>query len=214
MTTTTPRSDKATATSTEERYSKLYMPVIRSALSDRAFRLYAEIKLHAWDSSGARCTAAQTTLAKNLGWSVDKVQRAAAELESTGLLTKFSKRGKPNVYSLTHRELAVTPTAKQRRVPTAKQRYEVNEVEANEESGSSRANDPVASPSTPSLVSAAAASSQKDTNSFEGETLKLVQLVRERPGATTRAKPHHEQQLTALIVSTAARSTTGAWSGR
>lgn len=115
------------------------------SLSDRAFRLLAKIQTFAWESSGSVCTASQGRLARELGWSADKVQRALTQLVDLGYLTAGSDRrkhpGKPHTYTLTYRNSAAstyrnsaaTDTAELRQLDTAVQRHEVDEEQADEE---------------------------------------------------------------------------------
>ena len=97
---------------TEEQFVKVSASLIRSSLSDRAFRLFAEMRTYAWESTGSPCTASQARLANDLGWSIDKVRRAARELEEAGCLTNVRESGKPNTYQLTPSRTAGVPLAK------------------------------------------------------------------------------------------------------
>lgn len=88
--------------SAREQFAKTPASVLLSpSLSDASTRLYGVIVLYAWESSGSDCTATQTTLAKDLGWSRAKTQRAALELIDAGVVTRVYERGKPNRYAPT-----------------------------------------------------------------------------------------------------------------
>jgi hypothetical protein len=68
-------------------FAKMPASIVRDRdLSDRALRLYAEMRMYAWESTGSNCFASQATLAENLGWGVRKVQEAASELKDAGLI--------------------------------------------------------------------------------------------------------------------------------
>lgn len=80
------------------RFVKLSEDIIRDpTLSDAAVRLYAEVGSYAWESIGSKCWASQETLARDLGWSVAKVQRAARECLRRGLIT-CQRTGRTNDY--------------------------------------------------------------------------------------------------------------------
>ena len=104
-----PPSDEVKAAA--GRHARMPELLIRdSKLPDRAKVLYAEMRLYAWESIGSECFASQPRLAKDLGWSVDKVQRAAKELADAGLV-KVTRTGRLNSYALIDRRIAVSDTA-------------------------------------------------------------------------------------------------------
>lgn len=126
----------------EDSFVQMSVAAVRSGLSDSGFRLLAEIGTYAWESRGSACTASQRRLAEDLGWSIDKVRRAAKELETAGYLTNLPEAGKPNTYQLTpSRTAGGTPsktarggTANSPGVPLANLRDKAEEGETDERS--------------------------------------------------------------------------------
>ncbi len=115
------------------RFVKVPVHVIRDpSLSDAATRFYGEVASYAWEALDSECYASQATLARDLGWSVDKVQRAARECQRRGLIT-CRRDGRTNHYRpLNDRANAATDTA-----PTRQQiphecgnRYRTGEVQS------------------------------------------------------------------------------------
>ena len=112
-------------------FVQLPTDIVRDAtLSDRALRFYAEVRSYAWEALDSECYASQTTLARDLGWCVDKVQRAARECQERGLIV-CRRTGRTNFYSVPDHESAATDTAihRQQIPPESGNRYRQGAVQ-------------------------------------------------------------------------------------
>jgi DNA-binding transcriptional MocR family regulator len=80
------------------RFVKLPTDILRDpSLSDAARLFYAEVVSYAWEALDRECYASHATLARDLGWSVQKVRRAARECRERGLI-ECRQTGRTNHY--------------------------------------------------------------------------------------------------------------------
>jgi hypothetical protein len=80
------------------RFVKLPLEILRDpTLSDPAKLFVAEVASYAWEALDSECYASHATLARDLGWSVQKVRRAARECRERGLI-ECRRTGRTNHY--------------------------------------------------------------------------------------------------------------------